>query len=144
MGVEDKLDKAKVNIAGIEGEFTVAKVKGMLEDEADVEESNKGTTPMLCTIYSCSGRTCSARTYVPLVRVRCLRLGFIGLHIPRYYVRIVCSRSCVLTCSTFSNLNFLSYHSGPQKPRHSSTVDTRDQAQNPQPRAEPTQRRFYQ
>ena len=71
MGVEDKLGEAKVNIAGIEGEFTVAKVKGMLEDEADVEESNKGTTPMLCTIYSCSGRTCSARTYVPLVRVRC-------------------------------------------------------------------------
>ena len=41
--VEDKLDKAKVNIAGVEGELTVAGVNGTLEDEVDVEESKEGT-----------------------------------------------------------------------------------------------------
>jgi len=42
-GVEDELDKAKVNIAGDEGEFTIAGVKGTLEDEVDVEGSKEGT-----------------------------------------------------------------------------------------------------
>jgi len=54
-GVEDELDKAKANIAGVEGEFTVAGVKGTLEDEVDVEESREETRPV--PIHSCNGLT---------------------------------------------------------------------------------------
>ena len=46
VGVEDELAKAKVNIAGVEGEFRVAGVNGILEDEVEVEESKEGTAPM--------------------------------------------------------------------------------------------------
>ena len=56
-GVAEELDKAKVEIAGAEDEFTVAGVNGTFEDEGDVEESQKGTTPMPCTIHSCNGLT---------------------------------------------------------------------------------------
>ena len=55
VGVEDELDKAKVDIPGVEGEFTVAEVNGTLKDEVDVEESQEGTIPMPCTIHSCNG-----------------------------------------------------------------------------------------
>jgi len=57
VGVEDELDKAKDNIAEVEGEFTVAGVKGTLEDEVDVEESREETPPILCRIHSCNGLT---------------------------------------------------------------------------------------
>ena len=70
-----KLDKAKVNIAGVESEFTIAKVKGTLKDEADVEEFNKGTTPILCTISPAANEH-APHGHTSLVRVRCLRLGF--------------------------------------------------------------------
>ena len=53
--VEDELDNAKVNMAGVEGEFTVAGVNDTLEDKVDVEESKEGTTPIPCTIPSCNG-----------------------------------------------------------------------------------------
>jgi hypothetical protein len=62
VGVEHKLDKARVNIARVEGEFTVEGVKGTLEDEVDVVQWS-------------GGRTCYAWMYVPLVRVRRLILG---------------------------------------------------------------------
>ena len=39
VGVEDELDKAKVDIAGVGGEITVAGVNGTLEDEVEVEKS---------------------------------------------------------------------------------------------------------
>ncbi|EDR01393.1 uncharacterized protein LACBIDRAFT_333302 [Laccaria bicolor S238N-H82] len=45
--VEDELDKAKVNSAGIEGEFTAAEVKGTLKDEVVVEESSRVCRPRL-------------------------------------------------------------------------------------------------
>ncbi|EDR10101.1 small secreted protein [Laccaria bicolor S238N-H82] len=38
--VEDKLDKAKVNIAGVQDEFTVAGVEGTLEDEVDADRKH--------------------------------------------------------------------------------------------------------
>lgn len=37
VGVEDELDKAKVNIVGVEGEFTAAEVNGTLIDEGVVK-----------------------------------------------------------------------------------------------------------
>ena len=52
MGVEDELDKGKVNIAGVEDEFTVAGVKGTLVDEVDVEESKERTRPALVCRYT--------------------------------------------------------------------------------------------
>ena len=55
VGVEDELDKAKIDIAGVEGEITVAGVNGSLEDEVDVEESQERITPMSCMIHSCNG-----------------------------------------------------------------------------------------
>ena len=39
VGVEEELDKAKVNMVRVEGEFRVAGVNGALEDEVDVEKS---------------------------------------------------------------------------------------------------------
>ena len=40
MGSKDELNKAKVNIAGVEGEFTEAEVKGTLKDEVVAVESS--------------------------------------------------------------------------------------------------------
>ena len=58
MGVEDELDKAMVNIAGVEGEFTVTGVKGTLVDEVDVEESKEGTRPAVaCRTHPYNGLT---------------------------------------------------------------------------------------
>jgi hypothetical protein len=57
VGVEDELGKAKTNIAGVEGEFTVAGVKGTLEDDVGVEASKEGTRPAPCRIHSCNGLT---------------------------------------------------------------------------------------
>ena len=57
VGVEGEVDKATVDIAGVDGQFMVAGVNGTLEDEVDLEESQEGTTPMPCTIHSCNGLT---------------------------------------------------------------------------------------
>ena len=53
VGVEDEPNNAKVNIAGLEGEFTVAGVNGTLKDEVDVKETKEGTTPH--ARYTCNG-----------------------------------------------------------------------------------------
>ena len=50
-----KTNSTKVNIAGVEGEFTVEGVNGTLKDEVDVEESQEGTIPVSCTIHSYNG-----------------------------------------------------------------------------------------
>ena len=55
VGVEDELDKAKVDIATVKGQFTVARVNGILENEVDVDESKEGTTPH--ARYTCNGLT---------------------------------------------------------------------------------------
>ena len=57
VGLEDELDKDKVNITGIEGEFTVAGVNGSLKDEVDVEEPKEGTAPIPCSVHSCNDLT---------------------------------------------------------------------------------------
>ena len=49
VGVADELDKAKIDIAGVEGEITVAGVNGALEDEVDVEISQKHSYHTRCT-----------------------------------------------------------------------------------------------
>ena len=40
MGVKEELDKATVNIAGVEGKFMVAGVKGTLEDEVELKKEH--------------------------------------------------------------------------------------------------------
>ena len=55
VGVADELDKAKVDIAGVEDESMVAGVNGALKDKINVEEPKEGTTPIPCTIRSCNG-----------------------------------------------------------------------------------------
>ena len=81
--VKDELDKAMINIAGVDGEFTVAGVNSTLDDEVDVEDSKERATPIPCTIHHarCNGlmdEHAPHKTFVPLVRVRHLRLGLRG------------------------------------------------------------------
>ena len=59
---KDGLNKAKVDIAGVEGEFMVAGVNGTLKDDINIEESKERTTPIPCTTHSCNGLT---DEYVP-------------------------------------------------------------------------------